>query len=397
MRLTKTNVADLLPAAAEYVAWDDTLPGFGVRVHSTGRKVYLVRYRTEAGTQRKLNLGRADVLLPDEARHLARAAMAEAAQGGDPAKARKDRRDSLTVKELAAEYTAYCVNRVKPGTKANHKTNWNRNILPVIGSIRVRDLTESDVMDMHTKRGENHPVNANRCVELLKAAMNYAERRGWREKHTNPVAGIEKFKEYDRQRILLPQEIARLLEVLDGYTPQRGVWAAPWAIKLLMLTGLRKTEWTFSKWSWVDFEAGTLTLPDSKTGPRVVHLSRAVVELLRQMKGLSNCEWIVPGQLQDRPLRGLGRHWAIVRARAGLEGVRLHDLRHTVGSLGHLAGLSQRQIADLLGHRRLVTTARYTHSHDAAKRGAADVAAAAIMAHAMKEGGVATAPSPVPC
>lgn len=379
MRLTKTTVSALQSGPSEYVAWDDTLPGFGVRVHTTGRKVYMVRYRTEAGTQRKMNVGRTDVLAPDDARQRARELMAEAAKGGDPARQRQVRRDGMTIRELAAEYTTYCANRCKPGTKANHKTNWDRNILPVIGAIKVRDLAETDVIALHTKRGEAHPVNANRCVDLIKAAMNYAERRGWRDKHTNPAKGIEKFKERERQRILSPVEIGKLLEVLTDYQPKRGVWAAPWAIKLLILSGLRKTEWTYSRWEWVDFGAGTLTLPDSKTGPKVVHLSGAVLDVLRQMRALTNSRWIVPAFDPNKPLRGLGRHWAIVRAQAGLHDVRLHDLRHTVGSLGHMAGLSQRQIADLLGHRSMRTTARYLHTHDAGKRLAADIAAGAIL------------------
>ena len=305
--------------------------------------------------------------------------MAEASKGGDPAKERRDTRQGMTMAELAKEFTTYKVNLIKRGTAANHKTNWSKNILPIIGSMKVRDLTASDVIGLHINRGKKHPVNANRCVDLIKAAMNYAELRGWREPHTNPARGIQKFPEFEKQRILSPEEIKRLFAVLDAYEPQRGVWAAPYAIKLLALSGLRKTEWTYSKWSWVSESAGTLTLHDSKTGPRIVHLSEAVMTVLAEMRQYASGKWICPDSSDDKPLAGLGRHWKIVRKRAGLDDVRLHDLRHTVGSLGHRAGLSQKQISELLGHRRLATSARYIHTYDNEKRGAADIAAAAIM------------------
>jgi integrase len=377
MRFTKTAIDALQPTTTEFFKWDDLTPGFGVRVHPTGRKVWVIRYRTESGTQRKMTIGKLASMNLDDARAHARTLLAEASKGGDPMKARQDRRDDMTLTELSEKFTIYRSGRVKEGTKENHKSLWRR-ILPELGGVKVRDLSFDDVEEFHSRVGEDTPVNANRCVALIRAAMNFAMKKGWREKHTNPCAEIEMFPEKERQRIVRPDEMPRLLKAIDEYTTERGCWSPRYAIKLLLLTGLRRSEWALSEWDWVDWENGTLELPDSKTGARTIHLSTATLDLLREIRGKTNSRFIIPSINEARPMRGLSWHWYRIRKEAGLDDVRIHDLRHTVGTMAHFNGLSQRDIADLLGHRKLSTSARYINNFDARKKAAADIASQAI-------------------
>lgn len=375
MKLTRKLIDSLEPRATEFFVWCAVMPGFGVRVQPTGRKVYLVRYRTEAGTQRKYTIGRCDALHPDDARDRAREVIAEAARGGDPARDRRDKREGATIADLAERHTKAKAGHVKAGTARNHEILWRLHILPRLGDKRVADLTPEDIADLHLDMGET-PVNANRALELVAAALKIAERIGWRPRGSNPAADVPAYPENERQRILTPDEIKALFAACDSYAGSQR--AAPWLVRLLILSGKRVSEWSCSKWSWVDFQRATLTLPDSKVGAITYHLPDAVIETLRQWRALTNSAWIIPGVDETVPLRFPHRYWSEIRDAAGLEGVRLHDLRHTIGSLGHMAGLSQRDIAELLGHRQLKTTERYLNTYDERKREAANKAAQAI-------------------
>lgn len=369
MKLTRTIVDKATAEGRDLWIWDRVLPGFGLRVRVGGSKTYVVRYRTTAGTQRTFSIGRVEIFDgPDQAREKARDALRQAKEGGDPVTDRRERRDAPTVADLAERHKALHAPKLKEGTRRNYEILWRRHILPALGSMKVADVSNSDVSSLHAAKGER-PVNANRILELLSKAFEIAEDLGWRPPHSNPCAKVPAYPERERQRILTQEEIKRLLAYLDD----RPICNL---IRLLLLSGLRVSEWSTSRWEWVDFHRGTLTLPDSKVGGRVVHLADPVLEALRQMR--NNQEWIIP-TLAGTPMRYPFEHWKVIREELGLHEVRLHDLRHTVGSLAHMSGLSQREIAELLGHRQLRTTERYLHVYDDRKRQAANRAASIIL------------------
>ena len=133
------------------------------------------------------------------------------------------------------------------------------------------------------------------------------------------------------------------------------------ALRLLALTGCRRSEILALRWEHVDREAGELRLPDSKTGPRLAPLSPAAAEVLSTLRRVPGNPWVIPGRAPGAPLRNLQRPWEVVRARAGLDDVRIHDLRHSFASRALALGESLRMIGELLGHRRVRTTARYAH------------------------------------
>lgn len=370
-RISKRSIAALQPVpGAQAWLYDTELHGFMVLCQASGRKSYVVRYKTPAGALRKVTLGTVAELDPGEARELAREALAASRRGEDPT---RDRR-APTVAQLAERFMADHAARLKPGTRRNYEILWRRHILPRLGGLRVADAKRSDVARLHDAM-RDRPYNANRALEVVSKAMELAEVWGWRDEGTNPCRHVRAYPEQHRQRTLTDAEVRRLWAVLDRVEASQEVPAAQ-AIKLALLTGCRKGEWLGARWDWIDWQRGLLQLPDTKTGARDVHLPGEAVEILRALPRTS--VFILPGRTGG-PIGGLTKIWARIRSDAGLPGVRLHDLRHTVGSLGMRAGLTQRQVADLLGHRQMSTTARYINSADDHKRETADAWSAVVV------------------
>jgi integrase len=369
MKLTKRTVA----AAEIGTHWDDQLPGFGLRVLASGRRSYVVRFRTATGTDRLMTLGTADELHPDDAREMARQTKADVRRGKDPGAERKARRAAPRLEDLRDRFMADHAGQKKPGTARNYEILWRRHIIPALGNPAVADVTESDIIRLR-KRMADTPTNANRALEVLSKAFALAERWRWRQAGSNPCRWVDSFAEAKRERILTPAEIAAIwsqIEADDVLPSARALF------RLLMLTGCRSGEWIRALWSWVDLDNAALNLPDSKTGAKQVPLSPDAVELLRSLPRTSI--YVLPG-LKGGPLGGHRRIWLRILRRAGItDRVRIHDLRHTVGSYAHRAGASQREVADLLGHKQMSTAARYIHGPGSEKHSNAARASAAIL------------------
>ena len=142
-----------------------------------------------------------------------------------------------------------------------------------------------------------------------------------------------------------------------------------------MLTGCRRNEILTLRWEDVRLEAQELSLRDSKTGPRTVSLSPEAAQVLASLPRLPGNPWVIPGAKPGARLSSLFEPWRRVRARAGLDDVRIHDLRHSYASRALALGESLPVIAKLLGHAQIQTTARYTHlTRDAVKDAATRVA-----------------------
>jgi integrase len=374
MKLTVRSVA----AAPVGFTWDNQLPGFGLRVLASGRRSYVVRYRTATGTDRLLTLGTADELHPDAAREMARQAKAAVREGKDPGAERKARRAAPRLQDLRDRFTDDHATQKKPGTARNYEILWRLHIIPILGNPAVADITESDILKLR-RRMADRPVNANRALEVLSKAFTLAERWRWRPAGTNPCRFVEAFPESPHERILEPAEVAAIWHELeaDDILPSFRC-----LIQLLTLTGCRSSEWRLALWSWVDLDNAVLRLPDSKTGAKTVPLSPDVVEILRDLPRTSI--YVLPG-VTGGPIGGHRRIWLRVLSRAGVQGrVRIHDLRHTVGSYAHRAGASQRDVADLLGHKQMSTAARYIHGPGSEKHANAARASGAILAMVKK-------------
>ena len=391
LRISTRTVGRLRVAEREAIFWDRDLPGFGVRVYPSGTKTFVVQSRGE-GRSRRLTIGRHGAITADEARRRAARIIARIKSWDDPAP--PARSSGVTVAEFAARYLEeHVATRCKPGTQVLYRAAVRQYIVPAVGETPVSSLSREQVASLHHSLRKT-PYAANRAVHLLAQILDAAEDEGLRPRGANPCRSIEKFRERRHERFLSEEELRRLGRVLEA-AARGGGGASPAAvaaIRLLVLTGCRRSEILGLRWEHVDLDAGELRLPDSKTGARLVPLSPAAAEVVADLPRTPGNPWVISGRKTGAPLRNLQYPWEILRARAGLEDVRIHDLRHSFASRALALGESLPMIGELLGHRRVRTTARYAHlALDAVKTSASRVAGS-IESDLLAGGGAASVP-----
>ena len=373
-KITKRAVDQLQGDGTETFYWDDDLPGFGVRIRSSGRKYYVAQFRAD-GRMRRITLGRHGAVSTETARRRAMAAISEAKGGGDPAAARDARRKAPTMKQLGKRFLEdYVPDHCKASTAYEYGRSVKFFIEPRIGKRKVRDIKRSDIAELHHALRET-PYQANRTLGVLSKMFSLAEMWGMRPDGSNPCLHIKRYKEEKRERFLSAEEFAQLGKVLDE-TLRDGseTRSAVVAIRLLMLTGCRLSEIQKLQWEHVDLEAGELRLPDSKTGGRAVPLAPSAVRLLEALPRDEDNPWVIAGRKPGSHLTDLQHPWRRIREKAELEDVRIHDLRHSFASRALALGEGLPMIGKLLGHTQVQTTARYAHlARDTVKASAARI------------------------
>ncbi|MFH0809204.1 MAG: site-specific integrase [Pseudomonadota bacterium] len=383
-KLTKRLIDSLEPVKKDTVLWDAELPGFGLRLWPSGRRVFVVQYRNAQGRTRKVTLGRYGILAPEEARRLAKQILVDVQKGKDPAEQRDADREAPTVAELAERFMAeHAETRQKPRSISENRRFLEQFILPALGGQRVDAVTRADLAKLHHTMRDT-PYQANHVRALLSAMFNLAERWGLRPDGSNPVRHVEKFKEYKRERFLSSEELARLGQTLaEAEREGKESPGVIHALRLLTLTGCRRSEILTLKWEHVDFEHGLLRLPDSKTGAKTIPLAAPALEMLATIPRLMGNPHVILGHKTGAHLVNLNGPWQRLRTKAALPEVRIHDLRHSFASVGAAAGLGLPIIGKLLGHTQAQTTHRYAHLATDPLKAAADVIAGKI-AEAMK-------------
>jgi integrase len=362
-RITKRTIDHLIAGEHDTIFWDSDVKGFGVRCrHGSGAKYYILKMRI-GGRQRWLTIGRhGSPWTPDTARTEAMRLLGLRAAGGDPASDRDRRKTDVTVANLGDRFLREYVDKhCKPRTAEEYRRAVEQCINPMLGNHLVTDLTRADVAKLQHKR-RNQPYQANRSLAVLSKMMNLAEQWGLRTDGTNPVRHVKKYREAKRERFLSMQELQRLGRTLAQVQDERT--ESPFAIAamgLLVLTGARLNEILTLRWPEVDLDRQLLRLADSKTGAKTIFLNDAATDLLRTMPRLAGNPHVIAGAKKGACLVNLQKPWRRVRARAGLNDVRIHDLRHSFASIAAGAGLSLPIIGKLLGHTQPVTTARYAH------------------------------------
>ena len=358
-RLTKRFIDAIPTPATEEWHVDADVPGFCLRVMPSGAKLYVCRYRF-AGKARKLPLGRHGQITVEQARQKARDVFAAIADGRDPAVRVAD---GPTVHDLRLRYEReHSDLHKKPRSRDADKALWTNHIIPALGDEPVAALKRADIVALHIAL-KDRPYLANRVLALISHALKLAELWHWRDEGSNPCRNIKRYKEEERERVLNPEELARLLAELDTTERQRlkGLSVVP-LVRLLLLTGCRQSEIRTARWEWVDFDRAILSLPDSKGGKKDVDLPPQAVEMLRAMRAVDKGDWIIPGHVRNTHMVSPARPWHEICKRAKLPQMRLHDLRHTYGTMAALNGLSTREVADLLGHKSTASTMRYMNS-----------------------------------
>ncbi len=244
----------------------------------------------------------------------------------------------------------------KPATLQVNRVYLRNQIMPWFRGRPVADITRAEVWQWF---GTLHatPAAANRSLPILSVILRQAEVYGHRPAGNNPCKGIRRYRERRRERFLTAREIRRLGCALTDALPNARLQVT--IVRLLMLTGCRQSEIRTLRWRC--YREGHLHLPDSKTGPRTVWLCSSARRVLEGLPRTAS--FVFPavgraGPISTETLYGL---WRLVRAKTGLDGLRLHDLRHTYASVALRGGESVVVIGRLLGHRDPDTTLRYTH------------------------------------
>ena len=260
-RLSKTVVEQISPAEQDIIVWDDTLPGFGIRVKPSGVRSYIVQYRNRTtGASKRLTIGRHGPLLTfEQAKKQTRFLLADAMRGEDPAEARKVVRKAPSVADLAADYLErHAVPKKRPKSVRDDRATLNTIILPKLGTKKVSSVGRRDIEAIHVAM-KDRPYQANRVLSLLSKMFNLAVEWGWRP--DNPVKGIERYQEHKRDRWLADDELGRLCSVLNEHPNVR----AANAVRLQLLTGARLGEVLASRKDDFDLQRGVWTKPSHQT------------------------------------------------------------------------------------------------------------------------------------
>src|SRR5262245_20191115 len=269
----------------------------------------------------------------------------------------------------------------KRGTAVFYRHLLDKVIKPELGATKADKVTRAQVARLHGKLKAT-PFQANRVLAVIGSMYAFAGRSGVVPEGMNPARRIDQFKEYRRERFLTGGELERLgsaireaetkgipwdvqerkpkakhLPKAKNRFTKMGPFAAA-AIRLLLFTGCRLREILRLKWEQVDLERGLLFLADSKTGRKTVILNAPARAVLSGLDRIGS--YVVAGDDPEKPRADLKRPWEAV-ARRAVEGVRLHDLRHTYASFGAAGGLGLPIIGKLLGHTQASTTQRYAH------------------------------------
>ena len=369
LKLTKRTVDALEADGKDVLFWDRELAGLGVRVHTTGRKTWVVQSRGPGGPKR-VTLGRHGELTVDEARKQAALLIDRIKRGEEPIPPPHEAES--TVSGLADRFMRTHVERhLKPASVAAYRTVLDKYILPAMGGMGLDEVGGAEVTALH-HRLRDTPARANAAVHLLSRMYTLAEAWELVPPGRNPCLSVRRYRTRKRERFLTPEEYRRLGRALRQAEAEDGTWpAAIAAIRLLVLTGCRRGEILSLRWDDVDRTAGDLRLRDAKAGPRMVPLTKPVLRILDAIPRLPENAWVIAGQRPGKRLTGLHHYWRPVRERAGLSDVRLHDLRHSYASRALALGESLYTIGKLLGHTSVATSARYAHLMRDAEREAA--------------------------
>lgn len=361
------------------IIWDTELRGFGLRIMPSGRKSYILFYRTASGQQRKPSIGKHPAMTAEKARKHAANWLAQATTGKDPSGERAEARRDITVKNLAETYmTRYAAVYKKPSSIVTDRSNLDNHVIPLLGSKKVKDVTRADILRAQaailagktakTEKGRARgrrivtggPGVANRVLALLSKMFACAEEWGMRE--GNPARGIRKYKGSSRDRFLDRSEIKALLQALKDLEGEKAVsQAALDAIRVITLTGMRRGEVCGLKWSEVDLPHNCIRFEDTKTGKRTLPLPSEVSAIITRQPRIKGHPYVFSSAKQGARI-ALARPWYMVRDRAGFgEDVSLHTLRHTFAAWAVMGGLSLPETGAMLGHRSAQTTLRYAH------------------------------------
>lgn len=398
IKLTKTAVDSAMPQASDYELRDTAIPGFMLKVTPTGRKVFMLQYRTNSGQRRKPTLGLFGELTVEQARVIAQDWLAEVRRGKDPSAEKAAARQAPSVRELCDRFIEdYSKPKNRKSTVKSNKGYIARYIRPAFGSKKVRDVTRTDVSDLMI-RMKRMPVTANRTLSCLRKMFNIAEVWGYRDDGTNPCRHVPKYPENGKTRLITDAEMVALFTYLQR-SDAEGL-EHPFitlAIRLQFAFAARMSEIIALEWSWIDFERRRVVWPESKTGGMSKPLSEEAFALLKNAPRLEDSPYVIPSIFD--PERSMGQHtyakgWRRILERAGVPHIGTHGIRHRAATEIANSGVPVKVGMALTAHKTVTMFMRYVHTEDDPIREAADTVAQRRQALVM--GAPTVEPPPIP-
>lgn len=368
-----------IPAPGERATYRDLkTPGLQVRITSTGVKTFTV-FRKVNGKPERITLGRYPGLTPEQARKKAAEINAQIAKGENPAEKRRTDKAEMTFAEFWKDYLErYARLRKKPRTVEEDEKTY-RNYLAGLAGRKLSKIGKADCQRLHHDLAKKTSgATANRALAVLSGALSVARDWGYLTGE-NPAQGVKKFKEQARDRYIQADELPGFWQALLD-EPNRDLADF---FMVALLTGARRSNVLAMRWEDISFDRAEWRIPETKNGdPLTVPLVPELVNLLGERRSTARGEWVFPGEGKTGHLVEPKSAWRRVLERAGIEDLRLHDLRRTLGSSMAAAGVNTITTARTLGHKTLTMALRYQHLGTDPRRAAIEAGAGAILANA---------------
>ncbi|HBN9817927.1 TPA: tyrosine-type recombinase/integrase [Pseudomonas aeruginosa] len=379
IKLTKSAVDAAQPQAQPIELRDTLVPGFLCKITPAGRKVFMLQYRTNAGERRKPALGQYGELTVEQARSLAQEWLAQVRRGGDPAADKAEARKAPTVKDLCVKFMEdYSRQRNKPSTQKGYQSVIDRNIVPMLGRLKVRDVKRPDIAGM-MKKMAHKPADANRTFGVMRRMFNLAEVWGYRSDGTNPCRHVPMYPNGKATHLISDEDMGRIFRQLDKLEAE-GLenYVIPLAIRLQFEFAGRRSEIVGLQWDWVDLENRRVVWPDSKTGGMSKPLSEEAHRLLSTAPQREDCPHVLPSPSHPGQHLTTGEYyngWSRVLKAAGATHVGTHGIRHRSATDIANSGIPVKVGMALTAHKTVAMFMRYVHTEDDPVRQAAELVA----------------------
>ena len=334
-----------------YSVYDETRPELSVRVTDRGKKSFVLLLKHKH-TVLRITLGKYPAMSIKQARDVTIARLQDLNDGKNPNEEKKKYNQESTLGQLFKDFMQRY--------SMVYKKSWmydEREIPIFLGhwfARKISDITKQQIQKLFEDiTRENGLYQANRTLERLRAMYNKAIEWGW--DGINPTNGIKKNKEIKRDRFLTPAEMPKFIAALNAETS-----VARDYFWISLLTGARKSNVLAMRWTDIDFDNCLWRIPDTKNGePVVIPLIQRAIDVLAGIEKTG--EWVFPSP------KGPTQHfvdpkkaWERILKRAGLENLRIHDIRRTLGSWQALTGASLLVIGKSLGHKSTEATKIYS-------------------------------------
>ncbi len=376
INFTVKSLAALAPPSAGRVyVYDTLIRGLAVCITAKNARTYYL-YRWVDGRPERIKLGKVGEITVDQARSSAGKKLGQIAAGINPQREKVEKREDPTFGELFTAFIEKYKKPLKPKSWEQDQDNYDLH-LSHWKSRRLSDITRADVVDLHRTKGTKHPYLANRLLSLISVMFNQARNVGIDHRGENPAEGVARFQEAKREKYLNADAMPKFFAALDGLKSK----TTADFLRVALFTGQRRANVQAMRWEQVDLKTGVWHIPDTKKNtPHTVPLVAEVVKILedRRPDGAKS-GWVFPSHSGTGHLVEPKKAWKSVLAAAGLEGYRVHDLRHTIASWQAAAGTSLQIIGKGLGHTQTKTTERYAHVENSPVREAMSRAVAGMM------------------